>query len=128
MDPSIFLAKLFGLYTVIVCSAVLLRHRELPVIVDGFFRDPAFSLFSGAVILILGLLVVLSHNIWEMSYHGVITLFGWITLMKGVARLFLPHATLQSFARNAVKSVWYFPSLLAFLVLGTWLTAVGFGW
>ena len=43
--------------------------------------------------IILGLLMVVSHNIWQWSWRVIITIIAWIVLLKGVCILMLPQYT-----------------------------------
>ena len=53
--------------------------------------------FGGVMSLVLGLLVVLSHNIWT-GWEIIITIFGWLAIGKGVLYLLLPD-----FSNDLVK-------------------------
>ncbi len=41
--------------------------------------------------MILGLIIVVNHNIWEFSAAGLITLIGWGSLIKGAIFLIIPN-------------------------------------
>lgn len=125
MELSYFLAKLFGLYLMIVCLSVLVRKDGLSTLADEFFQNRSFVFFSGALILIFGLYLVLSHNIWELSWQGVITLIGWLTVFKGIIRLFIPEKV-KNLSKKVVTSPVYTPILALFFFLGVWLTYIGF--
>lgn len=124
---SFFLAKVLGTYVVLVCLAVLLRRRSLRRMLEGAGDTQILAFISGALVLILGLLVVISHNVWTSDYRGVITFLGWLTVFKGVVRLFFPDQVV-GWSRRAFRSIWYTPLIVLFLLLGLWLAAVGFGW
>jgi hypothetical protein len=52
----------------------------------------------GAITLVAGLAMVLTHNIWSGSALVVIvTLVGWVTLLKSLLLLFLPVAVEADF-------------------------------
>lgn len=124
MEFSLFLAKVFGLYFVAVITAIFLRRKELPEIAEAFVNDKLHMLTSGSFIMLLGLAVVISHNVWELSFRGAITLIGWLTLLKGGMRLFAPHV-----AEAAVKKInmpLYWALLAFFFVFGLWLAYIGF--
>lgn len=125
MQLSLFLAKLLGLYTVIVCIAFLVRRKDVPVLVDAWMKDTPLMVVSGAFTLILGLAIVLAHNVWTPDWRGAVTLLGWMGVLKGVLRLFLPTSA-RSWAKGMVDSPWYALVLLVFFAVGVWLTYVGF--
>lgn len=126
MDLSLFLAKVLGLYFVIVITAYAVQWRDLKKVLEDFERSRGLALFGGAVALLFGLFLVTSHNVWEWSFRGVITFFGWITLLKGLIYLFFPQ-NIRSIARKILWTRFYPVLLGAFFLLGAWLAATGFG-
>lgn len=126
MDLSLFLSKLLGLYLTITCGLFLLYPRkEVQALLEAFTQDTALIVFSGAMTLLLGLALVIGHPIWEWSFRGVITVLGWITVLKGVLRLGFPQVT-RRLAASAVRQLWYTPLIVLFALIGVWLTYVGF--
>lgn len=125
MDLSLFLAQVFGLYLVIVCTAFFLHKKDLPAILNEFERNKLLAVISGAMALLLGLALVVSHNIWEMNWRVLITLIGWISIVKGCARLFFLEQV-HLFARKLVASPWHSVIMVVFFCMGLYLTYVGF--
>lgn len=129
MELSLFLAKIMGLYLVLVSLAVFVHRSKInALLVEEFYKNRTFVFFSGAIILILGLLVVVSHNVWELSWRGVITLLGWLTVLKGVMRIFVPNVAKQV-SHNVDKGgwySWYTVILITSLFVGLWLVYNGF--
>lgn len=125
MDLSLFLAKVIGLYIVIVCTAALINRRLVGKLVQEFSASTALVVLAGIVHIILGLLVVISHNIWTADWRGLITLFGWLGLIKGGLRLYMPEKVVVWGVR-AVQGKAYLWINAVFLLLGVYLTYVGF--
>ena len=122
---SFFLAKLLGLYLLIVISAVFINRKNLERIVKDFSSNLALVYVSGFFNLLVGLLVVLSHNIWTNDWRVLITIIGWITFFKGVIRLFAPEKV-TSLANKFNKT--YFLNIICviFFLIGLYLTYKGF--
>ena len=129
MELSLFLAKVIGLYLMFISLAVFRHRREInALLVEEFYHNRTFVFFSGAIILILGLLVVVSHNVWELSWRGVITLLGWLTILKAIMRIFVPNVAKQ-FSHNVDRggwNSWYTAILAVSLLVGLWLAYIGF--
>ncbi|HEY9583618.1 MAG TPA: hypothetical protein VJI66_01480 [Candidatus Paceibacterota bacterium] len=123
---SIFLAKVFGAYLILVCLAVLLKKRSLGSAIMDLDKNPLLIYFSGALILILGLVMVNLHNIWTADYRVVITILGWLTVIKGAARLFFADK-IVSIGQLVFNSKFFTPIIVIFLLIGVWLTSKGFG-
>lgn len=90
MDRSIFLSKALGIYLVIVSIAILINMPAFIAQMNNLIHTPSLLFITGFFTLILGILMVLSHNIWEMNYRVLITIISWLTLLKGILLIFQP--------------------------------------
>ncbi|KGP62145.1 hypothetical protein EP47_01970, partial [Legionella norrlandica] len=76
--------------------------------------------------LILGIIIVVSHNIWEGSWRVIVTIIAWLILLKGTSIIFHPHFIDQAtvlFMQNTTIS--YISAGIDF-VLGVILCYCGF--
>ena len=124
MEHSIFLAKVIGLYLLIVPAAVFLKRKQFAELANEFVTNLALVFLSGLIALVLGLLIVVSHNVWTADWRAVITFMGWLTLAKGVVRIFFPEK-LATLAIDPSSAKWTLAGIVL-LGLGTYLTYVGF--
>lgn len=95
MTSTYFLAAVIGWYLVIVSLIVLLRQRLVAGIISDILGQRALLFFMGLVSLVIGLLLVISHNVWVMSWPVIITLIGWLTLITGILRIAFPDVSLR---------------------------------
>lgn len=124
MDTSIFFARFLGLY-ILILGLAMLYHRDR---MEGIVREsmsPAWMLFTGALAVIFGLVIVLLHNVWVAHWPVLITLVGWLCLLKGFFRLFLPDQV-QEMARSVSKPAMLVPISIGTIILGGVLTYFGF--
>lgn len=127
MELSLFLAQLFGLTMIIFVIAVFIR----PVVIDSMMRDLKNNSLTVAmtsfITVVAGLAVVLSHNIWEFSWVGLVTFIGWATLIKGISLIAFPDTLIgmsdKVLAGGKRKGV-----LIIWLVAGCYLAYKGFGY
>ena len=127
MELSYFLAQLLGLTLMLFAAMILLR----PTITTVAIRDlRAYSfemLLAGFLGIVGGLAVVLSHNIWEFSWRGIITLMGWAALLKGISYVAFPNFmrfTAASMLNGKRKRT---TVLIVVFLLGSYLVYHGFG-
>lgn len=127
MDFSIFLAKALGLYLLIVSLSMLINKSRMPAIINGIIENPGLQLIMGLHILVIGILLVLSHNLWSgETWQIVITVIAWIVLVKGIINFSLPVlARTMSKSFLASTGMFYFSLLINFL-LGLYLCYYGF--
>lgn len=125
MELSYFLAKFFGIYLIIISIFLFSRQHVIQETFDNFFRNIGLLVYSGAMLMALGLLIVLSHNVWELSWRSIITVFGYIILLKGLIRVFFPNWG-RDLVFKFINGNWpkYIGALM--LLLGVYLTIKGF--
>ncbi len=103
MDTSKFLAKVIGIYFIIITLAMFVNMQQFIANVNQLMIHDSLMFVTGFVTLILGILMVVSHNIWQWSWRLIITLIAWISLLKGASIIFYPHFLNQitlTFMRN----------------------------
>ncbi len=73
-----------------------------------FVGANASFVFYGAIALILGLLMILSHNIWDGTWRTIITFAGWAITMKGAMAVLFPKAlknTVNIFLKGSITNI-----------------------
>ena len=101
---TVFLARLFGLYCLVMGAAMLLQRDAFPAMVSAITANAPLVLTMAVFTLFGGLAMVLLHNIWSGgALPIIITLLGWLTLIKSVMLLFLPPATFGAVRRRFRK-------------------------
>ena len=125
MDTSIFLAKVIGLVSVISTTAVLIRYKESLALEEEAMKNPAATYLSGFAILILGVLLVVSHSVWTSDWRVVITIMGWLVLLKGIGRIFFPGAT-GRLIKKKQNNRWFILGEIIVFIIGFYLLYYGF--
>ena len=127
MGESIFLAKAFGLYYLISGVAILLRSKEFKNMLDDFIKNTYHIYFVGLFLTIIGILLVLTHNVWEGGWVVIITVMSWLILFKGVVYLLLPRDMLKSQIKWLGEKNWYTIGGVISILIGLYLGSKGFG-
>jgi hypothetical protein len=111
MDNSIFLAKFWGWYLIIFFLILSLNPKRIKQIFNDL-KDEKFLIIFSFMAIIVGLLNILFHNIWEPSYALIITLIGWASLFLGLALFMLPRQTVKWLEIINIKMVQVIYTLL----------------
>lgn len=90
MNLSNFLAELWGIIITIVSLTLLINLKQLEKLFVKI-ENKATIFFFGIITLIIGITIVLVHNVWALDWRVSITIFGWLTLLKGLDLLFFPE-------------------------------------
>ncbi len=126
MNLSIFLGRTVGLYLIITGFFYLLRRSYIQKAALQIFDNESFVIITAVMSLIIGLLIVVGHNVWEWKWTLTITLLGYLSLIKGLLRLFVPsHADKKILKKALAKDNPIYIGIVC-LLLGLFLTYEGF--
>ena len=116
MDISVFLLKFWGWYCIIFFFILSFNPKRVKQIVDNL-KDARFLIILSLFAIIIGLLNVLAHNIWEPNIKLLVTLFGWLALIKGIILFTFPKQTISLLKQTNLKFIQALYVLLFFLGL-----------
>jgi hypothetical protein len=120
---TIFLSKLIGFFCVAVSLAMMAHGQATVNLMTALVHDPPLVLLMGMIGLAAGLAIVLGHNSWSGgALTVVVTVVGWVILIRGLLLLLLPPATfVKLFASFHFDQIFLF-YLAVPLALGVYLT------
>lgn len=126
MDLTLFLSQVLGIYILVASLSALLYPKRLERAMKDFSKSYLFPYFDGALALIFGLLIVLTHNLWEGLAASLITLIGWLAVLEGFAMFLLPHESVikigERLCNRQTMTAWSVVGLL----VGGYLAYAGF--
>jgi hypothetical protein len=128
MEPlTIFLAKLIGLYCLLFGLAMAVQKDAMAETVAALIRNGPVLLIVEVIGVTVGLAIVLGHNLWSGgALPVVVTLLGWIILIRGVVLLFLsPQGKIRFFEMFRFAKLYYLYAGIT-LLLGLYLTIAAF--
>ena len=85
------LAAFLGFYLIITGIFVLVREDLVISSMKEVMKQKTLMLFSGLSTIMFGLVLVLSHTLYEDCLQLAISILGWLALFSGVMRLFCPE-------------------------------------
>ncbi|WP_439152301.1 hypothetical protein [Winogradskyella sp.] len=118
------MAKFWGWYLIIFFLILSLNPKRIKQIFNDL-KDEKFLIISAFIAIIIGLLNIIFHNIWEPNYKLIITLLGWFSLFIGLALFVLPKRTVNWLEILNVKLVQVIYMLLFFV--GIYLLNMAYG-
>lgn len=127
MDVTQFLAQAFGLYFIIAGLGLVLKKSSLKSLMARFSSDSTVVIMGGFVTLIIGVPLVLIHNVWGNSLEIIVSLIAWVVILKGITLVLMPDMTQQMVSRISNKIGVLEIVLWLMIILGGYLTYVGFG-
>jgi hypothetical protein len=124
MAISIFLAKLLGLYLLIFGLLSLLRMRQISATAKELASSKSALAVSGEISMLFGLVIAIDHTIWEYSWIGLITVLGYLMILKGILRFAFPERVKKLIFKLVGRGMWI--ASIVMIILGAYLTYCGF--
>jgi uncharacterized protein YjeT (DUF2065 family) len=126
METSLFLAQLIGPVLIVIGLGLLLKKTEFREMATDFLSSRALIFVSGLLTLVTGLAIVLTHNVWEFNWPVIITILGWLSVFGGVFRILFPDSVQSVGTSMLDKPATMTVSGAIQIVLGLWLSYVGY--
>jgi uncharacterized membrane protein len=128
MSPrTIYLGRLIGLYCVLIALSMISHKQATVDTMTGLVHNAPVLFFASVMAMVAGLAIVLAHNVWSGgALPVVVTLVGWILLVKGLIFLLLsPETTATYFEAFRYSQLFYVYTSIT-LVIGIYLTFSSF--
>jgi hypothetical protein len=95
MNLSVYLAQLFGLLYTVIGVGMLLNAKAYKRLLDDMEKNTTLLFLGGTSSLAVGFTIATFHNIWVTDWRVIITIFGWMALVKGFLLLTAPDVMLK---------------------------------
>ncbi|MBN4077289.1 hypothetical protein JYT19_00090 [Sulfobacillus acidophilus] len=102
MADSTFFAKFLGVYLAVFGIAFLLNKKQSNRVMKALLEGAGLQFYIGMITTLLGAFIVVKHNIWVRDWPVIITILGWITLLKGIGYT-LSTKQLMTFGKKFVS-------------------------
>jgi len=103
MPTSLFLARLLGPLLLVPGIGLLLNPRGFRTVLLEVVGSLTLIYLFGLIDLAAGLAIVLTHNVWVANWRVLITLIGWLLLIRGAIRI-LAADRLKPFAAKLFRN------------------------
>lgn len=128
MNIAIFVAQVLGPLYLVIAIGILVDAGQYRKMMNAFLDNPALVYLGSIMALAAGLVLVNLHNVWVAGWPVIITILGWLALLKGIILLIRPEPLLRF-------SAFWFSNDRALRIMavgaglfGLFLTAVGYRW
>lgn len=87
---SFVIAKALGLYFIILAIVMILRVDYYKSIMQHVEKERLALLCGSSLSLIFGLILIAIHNFWALEAYVIVTVLGWLLVIKSVMWLAMP--------------------------------------
>ena len=125
METTIIITRIFATVYVAFGLGMLISPKFYREEIGKLLINPAFIFLSGFLAIVFGVIITTTHHYWENDWRMVITIFGWIALVKGSLLIVAPEQA-KWFRYSILKPE--NTKIIAFglLILGAFLGYLGF--
>ena len=121
-----FIARIIGPVLVVTGFAAILNSKLLEEVGREFVDSRALLFLGGILALVIGLVLVNTHNVWVADCPVVITIFGWLAIGAGVVRTAFPGLTRRMGDAMLISRPLLIGLAVLQLLFGLWLSWVGY--
>ncbi len=100
MELTMLIARLLGVMYLVVGVAVLSNMLYYYKLFKEIEKQKLLMFFMSILTLVLGVLVLTYHNTWGNGVEALVTVIGWMMVIKGVINIMFPE-----WVMNVVKAV-----------------------
>ena len=130
MTTSRYIARLMGPVLLLIgigmIMGMLTEGEGYSSLMKEFIGSRALIFITGALALVAGLAVVNAHNLWVPEWRVIVTILGWLLIVRGIMNLVFP-ATVQTLGDRMIASHAGVLAGAAFtIVLGAILSIMGY--
>lgn len=119
---TIFLAQLIGPTMLAVGLGIFFSRSYYEKVYRHLENETLAVLMGGIAALVIGILMVLNHNVWTSLLASIVTLVGWLSIVKGLLLIIVPKRVDKIGDWMAGKSGWFTFAALLYTLIGAYVT------
>lgn len=125
LELSIFLAKMLGIYFLLLGVVGLLRKKQAQEMIREIGDNKGILWTVAVVELGVGIALITGHPVWT-GWPLVITAIGWAFIAEALFYILFPQKTVRKATRRLTRPGWYSVGVIITLALGVYLAGMGF--
>jgi hypothetical protein len=118
-------ARVLGPFLVIVDVTAVVRASDMQTLLSQFEANSLWTWVAGAFVLVFGLVIVAVHQYWQGAAAIIVSLLGWLVMLRGLFLLAFPKAFVSVANSMIGAQAWWVALCITFALVGLYLTYVG---
>ena len=115
---TLILARIFSFYFIVIGLTYFNTPSRIRAVLQAAQENVFAQYVAGIMALLIGGMIISVHNDWTLGWSVLLTVIGWIALVKGTLFILFPNVFLF-FAKLRAKSDFFFQ------IMGVVITLVG---
>ena len=116
MDISVVIAQVLGIFFVVVGIAMVANGKATAGAIEESVAHKGIVFMWGVFALLTGAVIVVLNNVWTAGLPLLVTILGWLALIKGVFILLAPAAAIALYRRFGKGGMMVFCGVIAFVL------------
>jgi len=116
MNTSIAIAQVLGTVLAVMGLSAIIDRKAVSAALEKATQDRGFLWLWSFLFLTMGAVVVAMNNVWTSGLPLLITILGWLTIIKGAFLLLLPVPAMALYRWCNKDGVLIFGGIVAFLL------------
>lgn len=116
MDISVIIAQVLGIFFAIVGIAMVVNSKATASAIEESVAHKGVVFVWGLLALLIGAVVVVLNNAWTSGLPLLITILGWLAVIKGAFILLAPAAAVALYRKFGKSGMVVFCGVVVFVL------------
>jgi hypothetical protein len=116
MDMSVVIAQVLGIFFAVAGIAMVANSKATVSAIEESVQHKGVLFLWGIGALFIGAVIVTLNNLWTSGLPLLITILGWLALVKGVFILLAPGAAASLYRKFGKSGLIVFCGVVAFVI------------
>jgi hypothetical protein len=126
MTLTLLLAKVFGVALIAIGTALIIYRDHYAQMTRDFIQQRLLRTVISFSEMVVGLFIIIGHNVWSPLPATVITVLGWMFVLEGGSYLLIPEKYTTRFISAVNRPQFFIACGVIGIVLGIYLADYGF--
>ena len=105
MDITIVLSQILGIVFIVLGLSMIFQKKNTVSVIEGLVQNKSFMWMGGLIALMIGAVIVVLNNVWSSGLPLIITIIGWLALIKGTFLLVFPKTAAPFYKKVGKDSI-----------------------
>ena len=116
MYISYELSHMLGIVFIVLGLSIYLNKAWTAIVIDEFTKSQGLIWLAGLITVMLGAFLVVTNNLWISGLPIVITVIGWLTLLKGATILIFPNFSINYYKKINTGKIFTWGGIIIFIL------------
>jgi hypothetical protein len=116
MDISVAIAQVLGIFFVIAGIAMVVSSKATADAIEESVAHKGIMFMWGVLALLIGAWIVVFNNVWTSGLPLLVTILGWLAIIKGAFILLAPAAAVSLYRKFGKGGMMVFCGVVVFVL------------